>query len=114
MAMIVATAQSIAAVHPTFTAEEKRQVEEAKSRSRDLFRDAARLQKRLVPFSEIHFEFDFMLDSFDAEKCQKYLKDMEALWPILEQADALYETVVDWRHKWTEATNTAKAAEEKG
>ncbi len=113
MAMIIATVQSIAIVHPTFTHEEKSQVEAVKIKSKALFRDAARLQKRLVPFSEIHFGFDFVLDSLDAEKCERYIKDMEALWPILEQADVLYEAAVEWRHKWTEAMNIAKAAEEK-
>jgi len=78
----------------------------SEAKSRDIFRNAARLQKSLMPFIETHFKF-----SADAEACfnpdavKEFLDEMQQTAPLLAQAESLNDYCIQWRHQFAEGLN---------
>ncbi len=108
MAMIVATAQLIACENPTFTDNERKVAERT---ARELFRRAARLQKAILPFAEIHSDYFNSGNLLDASQTADYLIQIKDVWALLSEAENLYDSCVEWRHAWTQGMNELIAAE---
>ncbi len=104
MAMIAATAQKIAAELPIWPNDET-QLDAMKMQTSALFRDAAKLQKALIPFSIKHSEFEETGNPFEPEDLKKYLHEMEGLWPLLAQTEIMYDAAIQWRNLWTQNMN---------
>jgi hypothetical protein len=72
---------------------------DAQAMSRKLFRDAAELQKALIPFIETHFKFSEDAKShFNPTAVSDYLKEMERVEPLLSRAESLNDYCTDQRN----------------
>lgn len=102
MAMIVSTVATVATKTPYLSTLEK---VTARPNAQETFRRAAKLQKEILPFAEIHSAYFEAGDFLDAQQIADFLKSMEGLWPLLSQAESLYIGCIEWRHDWTEKMN---------
>ncbi len=79
---------------------------ESEQAARETFRNAARLQKALMPFIETHFKFSSDTEAcFNPEAVKEFLDETQKATPLLAQAESLQEYCIQWRHQFAEGLN---------